>query len=82
MSVKGFKTLGKGELARRLSQSIELNQIAQDELRKWIEGFTTACAYLKIVEPNHPFLKRLEQSTLAQVDEKIKLINEKRTKDE
>lgn len=71
-----MKTLGKGELVRRLVLLNASANVAKDELQKWMEGFVTACAYLKIEAPEHEFLKSLVESTAKLVDEKVNQITE------
>jgi hypothetical protein len=66
-----LKTLGKGELVRRL---IILNagyKKASEELSKWMDGFVTACAYLKLEKPEHPYIATLAESTMREVDKKV-----------
>lgn len=71
-----MKSLGKGELIRRLVLLNASANIAKEELQKWMDGFVTACAYLKIEAPEHPFIKNLTESTTELVDERIKKITE------
>ncbi len=71
-----MKSLGKGELIRRLVLLNASANVAKEELQKWMDGFVTACAYLKIEAPEHPFIKNLTESVIKLVDEKVKKITE------
>lgn len=74
--MSSMKSLGKGELVRRLVLLNASANLAKEELQRWMDGFVTACAYLKIENHSHPFVKSLVESTAKLVDEKIKQILE------
>lgn len=58
------------ELERRLARAMEVNSLAQQELKRWCEGFVNVCALLKVEKPEHIFVKALPESILKLVEEK------------
>jgi hypothetical protein len=68
--------ISKRELERRLGKVVALNELATKELEKWMNGFLTACAFLKLEKPNHEFIKAMPESTMKKIDEKIAKIEE------
>jgi hypothetical protein len=73
--------LGKRELIRRNKKAIELSQMANDELKKWVDGFITACAFLKLEKPDHHFFDGMPEPTIKQINQKVEeMANDKHDK--
>ena len=71
-----LKALGKGELVRRLKESIALVELSQRELQKWIGGFVDVAAKLYIINNTDPVFKQLPESTMEQVKSKVKELSD------
>jgi hypothetical protein len=54
---------------------MEANTLAHGELEKWLQGFVHVSALLKKENAEHPFLKRLPDSTFKMVEEEYEKIN-------
>lgn len=67
----GLKSLGKGELVRRISKLVDMNQEAQKELRQWVDGFIILAAIVKAEHPDNEVIKNLPESTMKLVDERM-----------